>query len=182
MSVSSWFAKMTGTAMTLENLENVLRLQLADLYSAEEQLIEALPKMAEAASTDELKTAFHNHLRETQQQKLRLARAFRLLGREPETETCDAMKGLIAEGQEIIDMEGDPEVKDAALIAAAQRVEHYEIAGYGCARTFARKLGHVEVANLLQETLDEEGHADKLLTHIAESFINEDAAHSGPRR
>jgi ferritin-like metal-binding protein YciE len=97
---------------------------------------------------------------------------------EPESESCDAMKGLISEGEEVIGLEGDADVKDAALIAAAQRVEHYEIAGYGCARTFARRLGHQAVAELLQETLDEESNADKLLTHVAESAVNTEAAHS----
>jgi ferritin-like metal-binding protein YciE len=176
MAMSSWISKMTGTALTLDNLENVLVLQLRDLYSAEEQLIKALPKMAEAAHSDELKSAFETHLQETEQQKARIEQVFRLLGKEPESETCEAMQGLITEGDEIIALDGDPEVKDAALIAAAQRVEHYEIAGYGCARTFAKQLGHNEVANLLQETLDEEANADKILTHVAENFVNAAAA------
>jgi ferritin-like metal-binding protein YciE len=176
MSVSSWFSKMTGNAMTLKNLECVLVLQLRDLYSAEDQLIAALPKMADAASSPELKQAFRTHLEETRGHKTRLEAVFRMLGKDLETENCDAMEGLITEGQEVIDMEGDPEVKDAALIAAAQRVEHYEIAGYGCARTFARQLGRSDVAEKLQETLDEEGNADKILTDIAESFVNTEAA------
>lgn len=178
MKASSWFSKMLGTAMTLDNLENVLVMQLRDLKSAEEQLIEALPKMAEAASNPELKSAFQAHLAETRQQKNRLDKAFQLLHKESESETCDAMKGLITEGEEVIGLDGDPDVKDAALIAAAQRVEHYEIAGYGCARTFARRLGHTAVAELLQETLDEEASADKILTHVAESSINTQAARS----
>jgi len=175
MKTSSWFSKMLGASLTLDNLGNLLELQLRDLYSAEEQLIEALPKMAEAASAMELKTAFNSHLGETRHQKERLEHAFQLLGKEVQSETCEAMKGLIREGQEIIDMDGDPDVKDAALIAAAQRVEHYEMAGYGCARTFARRLGKNQVAELLQETLDEEGGANKLLTDVAESFVNEEA-------
>lgn len=175
MTTSSWFSKMFGSTMTLDNLENVLVLQLQDLASAEDQLIEALPDMAEAAHDPELKNAFANHLMETRQQRSRLNEAFRLLGVEPASETCDAMQGLVAEGNEIINLDGDPEVKDAALIAAAQRVEHYEIAGYGCARAFARQLGFHDVAALLQETLDEEAHADKLLTHIAESYVNSEA-------
>ncbi len=176
MSASSWFSKMTGTAMRLENLENLLTLQLQDLYSAEDQLIDALPKMADAASSPELKSAFETHLEETRHQKRRLEEAFRMLGQEPKMETCEAMKGLIAEGSEIIDLEGDPDVKDAALIAAGQRVEHYEIAGYGCVRTFARRLGRQNVAQLLQETLEEEANADKILSHIAETSINSEAA------
>lgn len=177
MTVASWFSKMTG-ATRLDNLECVLMEQLKDLYSAEEQLISALPKMAEAAHSQQLKNAFNTHLQETRHHKDRLERAFRALGKEPEAETCEAMKGLISEGNEVISMSGDPEVKDAALIAAAQRVEHYEIAGYGCARTFAHRLGHPQVVHLLQETLNEEANADKLLTQIAESFINEQAARS----
>jgi len=176
MKMSSWFSKITGQSLTLDNLENVLELQLRDLYSAEDQLISALPKMAAAAHSRDLKSAFETHLRETRQHKTRLEQAFRMLGCEPKSESCDAMEGMIEEGQEIIDMDGDPEVKDAALIAAAQRVEHYEIAGYGCARTFARRVGRNDVANLLQETLDEEGNADKILTDIAETWVNAQAA------
>ncbi len=177
-TLSSWFSKITGNAMTLDNLENVLILQLRDLKSAEEQLIDALPKMEAAASCQELKSAFRTHLSETRQQKARLDEALRMIDKEGGSETCQAMQGLIAEGSEVIDLEGDGDVKDAALIAAAQRVEHYEIAGYGCARTFARKLGHTRVAELLQESLDEEANADKILTHIAESGINAEAARS----
>jgi len=176
MKTSSWFSKMLGSSLTLDNLCNLLELQLRDLYSAEEQLIDALPKMAEAASTTELKTAFNSHLGETRRHRERLERCFKLLGKDVQSESCDAMEGLISEGNEIISMDGDPDVKDAALIAAAQRVEHYEIAGYGCARTFARRLGKQQVAELLQETLDEEGNADKMLTDIAESFVNTEAA------
>lgn len=178
MKTSSWFSKMLGTSMTLDNLENVLVLQLEDLASAEEQLIEALPKMAQAASNPELRNAFELHLGETRRHRTRLDEAFRLMGKEPSVETCDAMKGLITEGEEVIGLDGDPDVKDAALIAAAQRVEHYEIAGYGCARTFAKRLGLTPVANLLQETLDEEANADKILTHIAENVVNVEAARS----
>lgn len=176
MTIASWFSKMTGTAMTLDNLDKVLLMQLRDLYSAEQQLISALPKMAEAASSQKLKKAFQTHLQETRNQAKRLERAFKLLGQDISSENCEAMKGLIAEGSEIMQIEGDADVKDAALIAAAQRVEHYEIAGYGCARAFARRLGKTEVAKLLQETIEEEGNADKLLTSIAESSINPSAA------
>jgi ferritin-like metal-binding protein YciE len=178
MSASSWFSKMLGTSMNLDNLENVLVMQMSDLASAEEQLVQALPKMAAAANSPELTSAFQTHLSETRQQKDRLMRAFKLLGKECTGETCDAMKGLISEGEEVISLEGDPDAKDAALIAAAQRVEHYEIAGYGCARAFARRLGRNEVASLLQETLEEESNADKILTHIAEASVNAEAARS----
>lgn len=172
----SWFKKMLGMEMTLDNLENVLELQLRDLYSAEEQLIDALPKMAEAASSPSLKSALQNHLAETKRHKSRLEQAFKLLGKEVQSETCDAMQGLISEGGEIMSAEGEPEVRDAALIAAGQRVEHYEMAGYGCARAFARQLGHESVANLLKQTLDEERQADRKLTEVAENFVNEAAA------
>ena len=175
-TASSWFSKMVGQPMTLDNLDELLVHQLEDLYSAEIQLIDALPKMADAASNSALAGAFRTHLAETRQQKARLEQVFRLLGREPESETCEAMEGLIQEAQEILAAEGDASVKDAALIAAAQRVEHYEIAGYGCARTFARQLDHTAVADLLQQTLNEEGNTDQLLTQVAEGLINPQAA------
>jgi len=168
---------MTGTVLNLENLEDLLVAQLKDLLSAEEQLIKALPKMAEAAHSPALKKAITNHLQETKNQKTRLEQALRQLNQEPQSETCEAMKGLIAEGKEMIDAEGDPEVKDSGLIAAAQRVEHYEIAGYGCARSFALRLGHSHVAHLLEETLAEERHADQLLTQVADAVITAHAHH-----
>jgi len=177
-SASSWFNKMTGMGLQLENLEDLLIEQLRDLLSAEEQLVKALPKMAEAAHSSALKHAFSSHLEETKQQKSRLERALRELGQEPESETCDAMKGLISEGKQMIDAEGDADVKDMGLIAAAQRVEHYEIAGYGCARSFAVRLGHGNVAHLLEETLSEERHADKVLTEVAEGAISAHTHHS----
>ena len=152
--------------------------QLEDLYDAEQRLVKALPKMAEAAHNPALKTGFQQHLRETQNQVGRLERIFRQLGREPEAVTCQAMKGLVEEGQEAIDATGDPDVKDAALIAAAQRVEHYEIAGYGTARTFAQYLGRDEAAKLLQDTLNEEAATDRKLTQLAEQKINKQAVHA----
>ncbi len=160
----------------LDSFESLFLIQLEDLYDAERRLIDALPKMAEASHSPELAAAFRDHHRETQQQASRLERIFRMLDRKPETETCEAMKGLIKEGEAMIDAKGDPMVRDAALIAAAQRVEHYEIAAYGAARTFARRLGQQEAADLLQETLDEEGEADKKLTSIAEESVNVQAA------
>lgn len=169
---SSWFSKMRGCSMKLDNLQDILIAQLADLASAEEQLIEALPKMAEAAFSRDLKAAFQTHLTETRDQRDRLNRVFEILQVKPAIETCEAMQGLIAEGDEIINAEGDHAVKDAALIAAAQRVEHYEIAGYGCVRSFAQQLGLMEVASLLQMSMDEEGNADKILTEIAVSNVN----------
>jgi ferritin-like metal-binding protein YciE len=176
MAASSWFGKMLGMSLTLDNMKDLLLVQLEDLYSAEDQLISALPKMAEAASSSQLKSAFETHLQETRHQKQRLERAFQMLGHQPNMEKCEAMAGLISEGDQMIMAEGDSEVKDAGLIAAAQRVEHYEMAGYGCARTFARRLQRDDIASLLQETLEEEANADKLLTDIAEGAVNPHAA------
>ena len=156
----------------LDSMECLLVDQLEDLYDAEQRLTKALPKVAAAASDPQLKKLIQEHLRETEGQVTRLERAFKLLGKEAKSKTCEAMKGLVAEGDEMIGASGDPAVKDAALIATAQRVEHYEIAGYGCARTFAQRLGKTEVARLLEETLDEEKGADQKLTRLAESDVN----------
>jgi ferritin-like metal-binding protein YciE len=164
------------TSTKLDNLDDLLCDQLADLYDAEQRIIEALPQMAEAADAPELKQAFEQHLRETHNQVNRLERVFEILGHEAKGKTCAAMKGLVSEGEEVISATGDPEVKDAALIAAAQRVEHYEMAGYGSARTFAQYVGEDEVARILQETLDEEGATDHKLTDLAEQFINAKAS------
>ena len=162
-------------SMEFNSLEDLFVEQLEDLYDAEKRLTEALPKMADAAKAADLKRAFQSHLRETEQQVTRLETIFQQLGKEPEGKTCEAMKGLISEGSEMIKAKGDPSVKDAALIAAAQRVEHYEMASYGTARTFAQQLGHAEAARLLQTTLMEEGNADKKLTEIAEKNVNLEA-------
>jgi len=157
-------------------MDDLLVDQLQDLYDAEQRLVQALPKMADAASDQGLKDAFRSHLRETQNQVTRLEQAFQDLGKSAKAKTCEAMKGLVAEGQEAIDAQGDPSIKDAALIAAAQRVEHYEIAAYGTARTFARRLHKNRVAQLLEQTLAEEKNADQKLTQLAESGINQEAA------
>ncbi len=164
------------SSMTLNSLDDLFVAQIQDLYDAEQRLTKALPKMAEAASSQQLKTAFTTHLRETEQHVARLEKIFGSMGLTPERETCEAMKGLIAEGEEAVGASGDAHVKDAALIAAAQRVEHYEIAGYGTVRTLAEHLGHQEVAKTLQRTLDEEAACDKKLTKIAESSVNVGAA------
>lgn len=166
------------TSTEFKNLEDLFCDQLEDLYDAEQRLTKALPKMAEAASCPHLTDAFKHHLKETEGQVERLERVFRLLDKEPKTKTCEAMKGLIAEGEEIVKAKGDADVKDAALIAAGQRVEHYEMAGYGSARNFAQRLGLQEAAQLLQQTLDEEGSADHKLTELAEEGINKRAASS----
>ena len=153
--------------MQLNSLKDLFVEQLRDLYSAETQLVEALPKMASAASHDELRQAFEHHLDETRGHVDRLREIFGQLGTTPGSETCEAMKGLIAEGEEVVKAQGDSAVKDAALIAAAQRVEHYEIAGYGTVRTFADDLDLGDARDLLDQTLDEESSADKLLTKLA---------------
>lgn len=141
--------------------------EIRDLYSAEKQLVEALPKMAQAASRPELQDAFNNHLEETRSQVARLEDIFQELGESPTGEQSEAMMGMIEEGQEILQEEGHESVKDAALIAAAQRVEHYEISGYGTARTYANELGHDSIAETLDDILSEEKTADQELNEIA---------------
>lgn len=154
--------------------------QIQDLYDAEQRLVEALPKMAHAATSPQLRSAFEQHLGQTENHVKRLEQVFADIGRQANRETCKGMKGLISEGSEIIEAKGDSGVKDAALIAAAQRVEHYEMAGYGAARSFAQALGRADLANLLQQTLDEEGQADKKLTEIALQSSNPKAAKASP--
>jgi ferritin-like metal-binding protein YciE len=154
------------------SLEDLFVTELKDLYSAENQLIKALPKMAKAASAPELAKAFEEHLEKTRGHAERLERIFEMLGTASKGKKCKAMEGLIEEGKEVLDLDADEAVQDAALIAAAQRVEHYEMAGYGCVRTWARELGREDAARLLQQTLDEEAEADQTLTRIAESHIN----------
>ena len=161
--------------MHLNTLHELFVDEIKDLYSAENQLLKALPKMAKAATSQQLKQAFSDHLEQTKTHVTRLETVCEKLDVSPKGKKCAAMEGLIEEGGEIIAAKGDPAVKDAALIAAAQRVEHYEMAGYGCVRTFAQTLGLTAAAKILQETLDEEGAADKLLTELAESVINVDA-------
>jgi ferritin-like metal-binding protein YciE len=160
------------TGITLNNLHDLLIHQLEDLYDAENRLIDALPKMADAASAAPLKSAFLSHLAQTKRHAQRLETIFNRIGCEAKRETCEAMKGLVREGDDMIEADGDAAVRDAGLIAAAQRVEHYEIAGYGSVRTFAQQLGLSDVAQTLQQTLDEEGETDKLLTNLAESQVN----------
>jgi ferritin-like metal-binding protein YciE len=151
------------TSTEFNSFQDLFVDQIKDLYDAENRLTEALPKMAEAANSSQLRQAILDHLRETQGHVSRLEQVFRAVNVEPERETCDAMKGLIAEGETMIKAKGDATIKDAALIAAAQRVEHYEISGYGTARSFAQRLGLTQAANLLQQTLNEEKAADEKL-------------------
>lgn len=161
--------------MQIKSFDQLFVHELKDLYSAEQQLTKALPKMRDKATNGELKQAFDRHLKETENQMKRLEQIFEKLDFAPTGEKCEAMAGLVEEAEEVMQNVKDSEVLDAALIGAAQRVEHYEIAGYGTARTFARRLGNDEAARLLQETLDEESKTDELLTQIAEKSANPQA-------
>ena len=155
--------------MKLENLEQLFLQELRDLYDAEDQITEALPKMIEAAHYPQLKNALQQHLDVTRQQLDRLDQVFDILGEDASGQTCKGMKGVIKEGDEIISQGGDSATVDAGIISAAQRVEHYEMAGYGTVRTYAELLGQQQIAQLLQQTLDEEKEADEKLTEIARS-------------
>jgi ferritin-like metal-binding protein YciE len=156
----------------IRTMEELFEHELEDLLSAEQQLVEALPKMAEAASNSSLKTAFKDHLKETKTHVTRIEKAFKKLGKEPKAHTCKGMQGLIKEGEDLIKNATDAAVLDAGLISAAQRVEHYEISAYGSARAHAQALGHTELVDLLQTSLDEEGAANKLLTQLAEGRMS----------
>jgi len=164
--------------MKLETLQSLFVEELGDLHSAESQLVKALPKMAKAAKHPDLKRAFEEHLTQTKAQLERLDTIFENIGEKNPNKTCKGMKGLIEEGDERAHEKGDESVIDAGLIGAAQRVEHYEIAGYGCARTYAEMLGEQDSANLLQKTLDEEKAADQKLNKLAIQCINVEAAHA----
>ena len=165
--------------MALESLQELYLEQLKDLHSAEEQIIEALPKMIEQTSHTELRQAFETHLKQTREQLRRLDQIGQRAGQKLTGHKCKGMEGLLEEGEETMKKRADSDVLDAALIAAAQRVEHYEMAGYGCARTYAHLLGLNDDMKLLQQTLDEEGDTDHLLTDLAERVINDDALTGG---
>lgn len=160
--------------MKLDSLETLFVHELKDLLSAEKQLVKALPKMAKGAASESLRVAFEEHLEQTKIHVERLETIFEKLGKAARAEHCKAMEGLIEEGADLLEEEGTPTVKDAALIGAAQRVEHYEISGYGTARAIAEILGHSEAVELLQQTLDEEKETDAKLTEIAMSEIQAD--------
>jgi len=161
--------------MKIDSLKTLLEEELKDIYSAEKQLLKALPKMAKNVASEELKAALEEHIEVTQGQVERLEEVFELLGKPAKAKTCKAMQGLVEEASEIMEEDAEDAVLDAAIIGAAQKVEHYEIASYGTARTWARLCGEEEAADLLQETLDEEGEADKRLTYLAERFVNQEA-------
>jgi ferritin-like metal-binding protein YciE len=162
-------------SMKIKNLEDLFIEELKDLYSAETQLTEALPKMAKAAVSPQLKKGFQHHLEQTKMQAARIEQIFASKNFSPRGKNCVGMEGLIKEGEEIIKSDIDKSVLDAALIAAAQRVEHYEIAAYGTARAFAEMLGEVEAVSLLDESIQEEGETNKKLTSLAQDFANEKA-------
>ena len=161
--------------MKIDSLEMLLEEELKDLYSAEKQLLKALPKMVKKASSEELRTALEEHLEVTESQVERLERVFEEIGKPAKAKTCEAMKGLIEEAQDMLSEDMDDAVMDAAIIGCAQKVEHYEIASYGTVKTWAERLGLDEAAELLDETLQEEGDADQRLTEIAENMVNEEA-------
>ena len=165
--------------MALKTLEDALVAELEDLLSAETQITNALPKMAEKATNPKLKTVFEKHLKETEGQIERLNQAFALLGKKATSKTCEATKGILKEGSEIMAEEADSDVMDAMLIGAAQKMEHYEIATYGTVCTWAEILGLDEVHDLLGETLDEEEETDDSLSELAEASINEAAIEEG---
>jgi ferritin-like metal-binding protein YciE len=161
--------------MELKSLKDLLIHSLQDIYSAEKQIIKALPKMIKSASHEELKKAFETHLKETEGQKEKLDKVFELIGARPGRMKCKAMEGLVEEGNELMEEDIDSDVLDAGLIAAAQKIEHYEIASYGTARVYSEQLGEEAVTDLLSEILEEEKRTDELLTDLALSSINLDA-------
>jgi ferritin-like metal-binding protein YciE len=170
-------------------LDDLFLEEIRDLYDAEKQLTKALPKMAKASSSGELRKAFETHFKETQTQVERLEQVFNMLDERATGKKCAAITGLIKEGDELVSETGSNAVRDAGLIAAAQKVEHYEISGYGSARNHAQILGYMEVVSLLEQTLTEEKSADRILNDLAETTVNEDAANvseieesSGPHR
>lgn len=162
--------------MAVATLQDLFVEQLGDLLDAEKQLVKALPQMAEAASTKQLRQAFQHHLEQTKGQVHRLEQVFNLIGVKADQGDCKAMEGLVKEAQEILKGPGGPAVVDAGLIAAAQKVEHYEMATYGSVRTWAEELGNRQAAELLQTTLNEESAANEELTEIAETNVNAGAA------
>ncbi|CAN5773765.1 ferritin-like domain-containing protein [soil metagenome] len=163
----------------LSSLDDLLVHELQDIYHAEGQILKALPKMTKAATHPQLKTAFEEHRVQTEGQVRRLEEVFKLLGLPAKGKKCEGMAGLIEEGKKVMEQDAEPAVLDAALIAAAQKVEHYEIASYGCVCTYAEMLGHDQVHELLGENLDEEETTDQRLTALAESVINPDAEEEG---
>ncbi len=160
----------------MKTLEDLFHNTLKDVYHAEKQILKALPKMAKKADSEELATAFRNHVTETQGQVERIEQVFEMLGKKPATKVCEAIKGLVEEGKEVMDEAEDADTRDAGMIGAAQAIEHYEIARYGTLIAWAKQLGMKDAAKLLQQTLDEEYKADRLLSQLAEGQLNRQAA------
>ena len=177
MSVAQWFTKAANRPIQLKDFDDLLVEQLKELHATETHLLVGLQKLAEAAHAPDLRQAFEHHRQETDTHRRRLDDAFRELGRPIESEPSEALRGLLAEADEVMALEGDSCIKDSALIAAAQRVEHFEIAGYTSAKAFAEHQGHASVVGLLQRTLEEETRADELLTKLANSVLTPDVAH-----
>jgi len=165
--------------MAIKSMDDLFLEEIKDLYDAEKQLVKALPKMAKAADSDELRQGFQEHLDQTKGHVDRLEKVFDILGKKASGKKCEAMQGLIEEGNDVIEEIDASPLRDAALIAAAQKVEHYEIAAYGSCRTFAEILGRSDAAELLEQTLEEEKSTDEKLTELAEGMINEEAVQSG---
>jgi len=165
--------------MAIKSMDDLFLEEIKDLYDAEKQLVKALPKMAKAADSDELRQGFQEHLDQTKGHVDRLEKVFDIMGKKASGKKCEAMQGLIEEGNDVIEEIDASPLRDAALIAAAQKVEHYEIAAYGSCRTFAEILGRSDAAELLEQTLEEEKSTDEKLTELAEGMINEEAAQSG---
>ena len=167
----------------MATLDDLLKDELKDIYSAEKQLIKALPKMVRRASSDELRNALEEHLEVTKRQAQRIEQVFETLGEKAKSKTCEAMKGIIEEAEDMMDEDAEDSVMDAAIIGCAQKVEHYEIASYGTVKTWAEQIGNNQAARLLDQTLQEEGEADKRLTSLAESWVNQqaEAGESGSR-
>jgi ferritin-like metal-binding protein YciE len=159
--------------MKFESLHDLYLSELRDLYHAEKQILKALPKVIENTNSPELQTALSNHLEETKGHVARLEQVFRLHNEEPKAETCDGMKGILSEGEDILDHDENPAVRDAGIVAACQKVEHYEMSAYGSVRTWAEQMGHTQAAQILQQTLEEEKQADKKLTQIGEQLKTE---------
>jgi ferritin-like metal-binding protein YciE len=162
--------------MPLDNLKNLFEAELKDMYNAEKQLVDALPKIAKAASSPELSRAITSHLEETKGHVQRIEQIMRSLDMPTRGKKCKGMEGILEEGQEMLEQDGEDAVRDAGIISAAQRVEHYEMAAYGCLRTYAEILGHTDAARLLDQTLEEEEAADEKLNELAEGGINQAAA------
>jgi ferritin-like metal-binding protein YciE len=162
--------------MAMNNLRDLLEHELSDLHDAEHQILDALPRVIDAAKSDKLREALRHHEKLTRGHVTRLDEVFKIMEMKPSGERCKGMAGLLEEASAVVKADGEPATKDAAIISAAQRVEHYEIAGYGSARTFAKALGNIDAAEILQRTLEEEGQADNKLSHIAEYTVNLQAA------